>query len=65
VPGLREELRNWRQIAVYLFDTEKGEGKAHACDNACYRQLTTQPFEFPLATERVMPQKSPKNETWL
>jgi len=31
---------NWRNIPIALKIPEKGEGKAHACANACFRQLS-------------------------
>ena len=31
---------NCRKIAITLIDLGFGEGKAQACDNACFRQLT-------------------------
>jgi hypothetical protein len=32
---------DWRNIPIALIDTEKGEGKAQACDIACLQQLSS------------------------
>jgi hypothetical protein len=36
---------NWRNIAITLIDSQKGEKKAQSCENACFQHLRDQAIE--------------------